>query len=168
MNLIVNYCYSSATESFNDAVCFCWKENFIWKMKHNVKVFFVEKFASFFSEAVIFLQPPWILWNGTTYNTVILPNFLVWKFCGKAQFLHSFGQFPCETAFPQNFHTRQLGEIRVFFAVWTGALIVYLVFNQTIAISNIKNRVSVIDSDSNFSFGCINSSTRDLGETTFF
>ena len=26
----------------------------------------------------------------TAKNTVILPNFLVWKFCGKAQFLHSF------------------------------------------------------------------------------
>ena len=28
-----------------------------------------------------------------TKNTVILPNFLVWKFCGKAQFPHSFGRF---------------------------------------------------------------------------
>ena len=28
----------------------------------------------------------------TAKNTVISPNFLVWKFCGKAQFLHSFGQ----------------------------------------------------------------------------
>ena len=26
-------------------------------------------------------------------NTVISPNFLEWKFCGKAQFPHSFGQF---------------------------------------------------------------------------
>ena len=25
-------------------------------------------------------------------NIVISPNFLVWKFCGKAQFPHSFGQ----------------------------------------------------------------------------
>ena len=29
----------------------------------------------------------------TTQNTVISPNFLVWKFCGKAQFLNSFGRF---------------------------------------------------------------------------
>ena len=29
----------------------------------------------------------------TTKNTVILPNFVVWKFCGKAQFPHSFRQF---------------------------------------------------------------------------
>ena len=27
----------------------------------------------------------------TAKNTVILPNFLVWKFCGKAQFPQSFG-----------------------------------------------------------------------------
>ena len=26
-------------------------------------------------------------------NTVISPNFLMWKFCGRAQFPHSFGQF---------------------------------------------------------------------------
>ena len=31
--------------------------------------------------------------NGNTAkNTVISPNFLVCKFCGKAQFLHSFGR----------------------------------------------------------------------------
>ena len=46
-------------------------------------------------------------------NAVILPNFPVGKFCGKAQFLHSFGR--ClklcgNCAFPQNFHTRKLGE----------------------------------------------------------
>ena len=29
----------------------------------------------------------------TAKNTVILPNFLVWKFFGKAQFRHSFGRF---------------------------------------------------------------------------
>ena len=41
----------------------------------------------------------------TAKNTVISPNFLVWKFCGK------------DFAFPQNFHTKKLGEITVFFAV---------------------------------------------------
>ena len=53
-------------------------------------------------------------------NTEISPNFLVWKFCGKTQFPHSFGRFVrnySETAFPQNFHTRKLGEITVFFTV---------------------------------------------------
>ena len=28
----------------------------------------------------------------TVKNTIISPNFLVWKFCGKAQFPHSFGR----------------------------------------------------------------------------
>ena len=45
----------------------------------------------------------------TAKNPVISPNFLVWKFCGKAQFPHC--------AFPQNLHTRKLGEITGFFAV---------------------------------------------------
>ena len=56
----------------------------------------------------------------TAKNTVISPNFLVWKFCGKAQFPHSFGRFArnyAETVFPQDFHTRKLDEITVFFAV---------------------------------------------------
>ena len=29
----------------------------------------------------------------TAKNTVISPKFLVWKFCGKAQFPYSFGRF---------------------------------------------------------------------------
>ena len=39
------------------------------------------------------------------------------KFCGKAQFSHSFGRINqnyVETAFPQDFYTRKLGEITVF------------------------------------------------------
>ena len=31
----------------------------------------------------------------TMKNTVISPDFLVWKFCGKAQFPHSFGKLRC-------------------------------------------------------------------------
>ena len=50
----------------------------------------------------------------TVKNTAISPDFLVCKFCGKAQFPHSFGR---NYAFPQNFHTRKSGEITVFFAV---------------------------------------------------
>ena len=55
----------------------------------------------------------------TAKNTVISPNFLVWKFCGKAQFPHSYGRPKlCRNcAFPQNFHTRKLSEIRVFLVV---------------------------------------------------
>ena len=45
-------------------------------------------------------------------NTVISPNFMVWKFCGKAQFPYR------NYAFPQNFHTMKLGEITVFYAMY--------------------------------------------------
>ena len=31
--------------------------------------------------------------SNTEKNPVISPNFLVWKFCGKSQFPHSFGRF---------------------------------------------------------------------------
>ena len=30
--------------------------------------------------------------SDTAKNPVISSNFLMWKFCGKAQFLHSFGR----------------------------------------------------------------------------
>ena len=62
--------------------------------------------------------------NGiTAKNIVISPNFLVWKFCGKAQFRHSFGfrvnrpKLCRNCAFPQNFRLRKLGQITVFFTV---------------------------------------------------
>ena len=31
--------------------------------------------------------------TNTAKNTVISPDFLVWRFCGKAQFPHSFGRY---------------------------------------------------------------------------
>ena len=37
-------------------------------------------------------------------NTVISPNFLVWKFCGKAQFPHTFGQIARNYAGTVPFH----------------------------------------------------------------
>ena len=43
-----------------------------------ISVFYAQKYPKFITH--------------TAKNTVILPNFLVWKFCGKAQFLHSFGR----------------------------------------------------------------------------
>ena len=52
----------------------------------------------------------------TAKNTVISPDFLVWKFCRKSQFLHSFGQFAHHIF--HNFYTRKSGEITVFFAVY--------------------------------------------------
>ena len=42
-------------------------------------------------------------------------NFLVRKFCGKAQFPHSFGN----CAFQQNFQTRKLCEITAFYVVYS-------------------------------------------------
>ena len=52
---------------------------------------------------------------GTASNTVISPNFLVRKFCGKEQFLHANRPKLCgNCAFPQNIQTRILGEIKVF------------------------------------------------------
>ena len=60
----------------------------------------------------------------TMKNTVIKPSFLVWKFCGKVQFSHSFGRTALKlcrnSAFPQDFHSRKLSEITVSFAVLRG------------------------------------------------
>ena len=56
----------------------------------------------------------------TAKNTVISPNFLVWKFCGKTQFLHSFGRFArnyAETVPFRKISTPGNQLIVVFFAV---------------------------------------------------
>ena len=53
--------------------------------------------------------------ENTAKNTVISPDFLVWKFAERHSFRIVSGDSNC--AFPQNFHTRKLGEITVFFAV---------------------------------------------------
>ena len=54
----------------------------------------------------------------TAKNTATSSNFLLWKFCGKAQFPHSFGgirpKLCGKCVFPQNFHARKLGEITIF------------------------------------------------------
>ena len=62
----------------------------------------------------------WRMQNGGRLQRVkyhnFTKNFLVWKFC-RAQFeRHSFS-ICGNCAFPQNFHTRKLGEIRIFYAV---------------------------------------------------
>ena len=44
----------------------------------------------------------------TAKNTLISPNFMVWKFCGKAQFLHSFGRFARNYAKTVPFHNTYL------------------------------------------------------------
>ena len=55
--------------------------------------------------------------------TVISPNLLVWKLCGKAQFPQSFERFGGNCAFTQNLHTRKLGEITAFYVVSTCTII---------------------------------------------
>ena len=54
-------------------------------------------------------------------NTVVSPNFLVSKFFEKAQFFAEFRgvKLSENCVFPQNFHSRKLGEITVFYAVVT-------------------------------------------------
>ena len=53
-------------------------------------------------------------------NTVISPNVLVWKFCGKANRVKLFEN----CVFPENFDTRKLGEITVSYVVGLTSLIV--------------------------------------------
>ena len=62
---------------------------------------------------------------GLYYHCVKYRNFHLtsWyeNFMEKHIFLHSFKRFARnyeETAFPRNFHTRKLGEITVFYAVY--------------------------------------------------
>ena len=58
--------------------------------------------------------------HSTALNTIISPNILLWRFCEKSQFLHSLctnspklcGICTC----PQNFYTRKLGNITVFYS----------------------------------------------------
>ena len=56
----------------------------------------------------------------TAKNTVISPNILVWRLCGKEQFPHTAIHLKLcgNCSFPENFYTRKLGEITVFFAVF--------------------------------------------------
>ena len=51
----------------------------------------------------------------TVKYTVTSPNFLMWRFCEKAQAIRP--KLCGDCTFPQYFHTRKLGEITVFFAV---------------------------------------------------
>ena len=50
----------------------------------------------------------------TAKNTIISRNFLVWKFCEKTQFSHSFGR---NCAFAQNLDIWKLSEITLFYVV---------------------------------------------------
>ena len=53
----------------------------------------------------------------TAKNSVISPDFLVWKFCRKVKFRVVRPKLCGNFAFPQNLHTGKSGEITVFFAV---------------------------------------------------
>ena len=56
--------------------------------------------------------------HNTVKNTVISPNFLAWKFCGKAQLPQNrFPKLCGNFVFPQNFHTKKIDKVMVFFAV---------------------------------------------------
>ena len=59
--------------------------------------------------------------TSTAKNTVISPNFLVWKFCGKAQSLHSFGRFAWSYVETASFHEISTPKNYVklrFFSQW--------------------------------------------------
>ena len=62
----------------------------------------------------------WTRKRHTAKNTVILPNFMVQKFCGKAQSANC-SKLSGSCPFPQNFDTRKFSEITVFYAVIVGA-----------------------------------------------
>ena len=51
---------------------------------HKCRIWFKSSYS--LNKTVILLKVNWY----TTKNTVISPNFLMWKFCEKTQFLHSF------------------------------------------------------------------------------
>ena len=50
---------------------------------------------------------------------------MVWKFCGMAQFPHSFGRVGRNYAEAVPFHTMKLDEITVFYAVIALACLLY-------------------------------------------
>ena len=118
---------------------FTWdpKWNFVppWKIIYHFFIFWLAIFV-FIKNCMrrCFISNDFIS-GDTVWNTVISSNFLVWKFCGKTQFPHSFGReilwkgtvsavvsanrpkLCRNCAFPQNFHTKKLGEIALFYVV---------------------------------------------------
>ena len=70
-------------------------------------------FQHFNLETILFLSFTEVVLP-TAKNTVISPNFLMWKFCLKAQFPHSARNYAEIVPF-HNIST--LGEIRIFYAV---------------------------------------------------
>ena len=67
----------------------------LW-MLHSIYVFALSCYEGIFLVYQVFPGIIILIWDGdsnpsfTAKNTVISPNFLMWKFCGKSQFTHSF------------------------------------------------------------------------------
>ena len=133
----------------NDPISFCLNNNKVntnfelKKLNHKASLF-----QNFYGDIKTFMYLVILKWltnkkrvliTDTVKNNVTSPNFLVWKFCGKAHFSHSFGRFTrnyAETVpFLQNFHTMKLGEVTVFYAV--------LVVIDAIIIKEITNKVHI-------------------------
>ena len=70
-----------------------------------------EVFGPFHANTPIYFNISQYSTANTLKNIEMSLNFLVWKFCGNVQFSH--GNF----ALPQNFHSRKLDEIEVFYTV---------------------------------------------------
>ena len=78
--------------------------------------------------------------GSASWNAVISPNFLEWKFCGNAQFPKIHPKLCGNCVFPQNFHTRKLGKDSYFTQWWRKpkALKLSFIFNVFTAFKFLK------------------------------
>ena len=67
------------------AECFCYSKNISHHSAGNGELRILIKLQLTHLSSVIIFDNT----DNTMKNTVISPNFLMWKFCGKAQFPHS-------------------------------------------------------------------------------
>ena len=70
-----------------DYACSAWHPNLTKKLKHRTQT--AHNNCMRFCLQLDKLKQ--MSYENTAKNTIISTNFLVWKFCGKAQFRHSFG-----------------------------------------------------------------------------
>ena len=91
---------------------------------------------------------------------------MVWKFCEKGQFPTVSGESCGNCAFPQNFHTRKLAGIKIFFAVegdrrWTDPEKLHFIFKNIkyfrnlnitseITIGRYHNRQKIVNFNKNY------------------
>ena len=107
-----NFVYLSFLHSFFNIILYCGTV-----VSANILKSLVITFRDFFDHS-----------NFQCQNTVISPNLRVRKFCGKAQFSHSFGRFPRNYAETVPFHkisTRKLVKITGIYAVFVPELFFY-------------------------------------------